>query len=103
MKKVITISAGILLILFLTAGCTPADDVFHVEFVEGEAYNGFLFKLDEEADLTEMPDYIEEGVFREIIPEIGLYYSDTIDAVKARFSSDDVVYIEPNYTMNITD
>lgn len=108
MKKIVRIVMGILVITAFFTCCNEGhssdkDTVFDVDFIEGEIYNGFLFRLKEETDLSKMPDYLEEGVFREIIPARRLYYSDTVDAIKARYASDDIVYIEPNYTMRLMD
>ena len=103
MKTFTMLAASLFIILSFFTGCNTAEDVFNVSVEEGHQYKGFLFKLKEETDLSKMPEYIEEGVFKETFPEIRLYFSETVEAVKARFSSADIEYIEPNYAMQLMD
>lgn len=97
MKRLISVFALVMMISFM-CGCAEKvsyEELFQIDYGSGE-YDGFNFSLKDPENNSHVQKGIEDGVFREVIPDIGLYHSDTLEDIEERIPSEDIERININ-------
>ena len=87
------------LLLLSTDSFAASDDIFSVDVTGGAEYEGYIFKLKDNAEIKNSLDNEIDTVYE---PQ-NIYSATTIEEIKNNVNADDIEYIEPNYLMSIDD